>query len=486
MTDLHSILVNKAPDAILALSAEGKILFWNKTAENIFGYTSTEAMNASIKDLIGPVTDGSSQGTGAEMSGLVQEAMARKKEGTLIYVDISRKPVLDERGALQFIAVNITDVTQAKVQRDAFMIANKFGGLLESVPDAIVLVNHTGRIVLANSNSEKLFGYTQQQMIGEMIEVLMPARFRQGHVAHRTRFSAEPKTRAMGAALELFGIRKDGTEFPVEVSLSPLQTEHGMMVISAIRDISERKQQEEMRRRALQDTNRVKSEFLAKMSHELRTPLNSVIGFTEFMLDETPGALNPKQKEYLQDIRNSGKHLLNLINTILDLAKIEAGKIQFDPEEFEVKAAFQQVCSAFLPLAKTKNLRLKTEVAEDCGFVTLDFHKLKQILYNLLSNAIKFTDEGGTVEVHATKIEETLIVTVRDTGIGIREQDIPRLFTDFQQLDSGASRRYEGSGLGLVVTKKLVDLQSGSIQVQSKFGSGTSFIIKLPCRFTVS
>ncbi|MGH9856281.1 MAG: PAS domain-containing sensor histidine kinase, partial [Acidobacteriota bacterium] len=415
-----------------------------------------------------------------------QEAMIRKKEGTILYVDISRKPVLDETGSLQLIAINITDVTQAKVQRDAFMIANKFGGLLESVPDAIVLVNHTGRIVLANSNSEKLFGYTQQQLIGQLIEVLMPARFRQGHVAHRIRFTGEPKTRAMGAALELFGIRKDGTEFPVEVSLSPLQTEHGMMVISAIRDISERKQQEEMRSRSLQETNRVKSDFLAKMSHELRTPLNSVIGFTEFMLDETPGPLNLKQKEYLQDIRNSGKHLLNLINTILDLAKVEAGKIQFDPEEFEVKAAIQQVCSAFVPLAMNKTLRLKTDVAEDCGFVTLDFHKLKQILYNLLSNAIKFTDEGGTVEVLAKKIDENLIVTVRDTGIGIRDADISRLFTEFQQLDSGANRRYEGSGLGLVVTKKLVDLQSGSIQVQSTFGSGTTFIVTLPCRFIVS
>lgn len=374
----------------------------------------------------------------------------------------------------------------ANVQRDAAMIANKFGGLLESVPDAMIVVNDTGRIILANSNAELLFGYAREQLIGETIELLMPSRFRGAHAAHRQRYSNQPKTRTMGAALELFGLRKDGTEFPVEVSLSPMQTEHGIMVISAVRDITERKEQEMIRRRSLQEASRLKSEFLAKMSHELRTPLNSIIGFTEFMLDGTPGSLNAKQKEYLSDVHNSGKHLLNLINTILDLAKVEAGKIQIDPEEFEVKAAVNQVCATLLPLARKKKLNLSVNVSEDAGFVTLDLSKFRQILYNLLSNAIKFTDEGGDIKVLVDKREEFLTLIIRDTGIGMHEKDLHRLFTEFQQLDSGTSRRYEGSGLGLVVTKKLVELQHGSIQVQSEFGTGTTFLVTLPWRYTAT
>ena len=197
----------------------------------------------------------------------------------------------------------------------------------------MVIVDQSGAIVLVNSQTEKLFGYTREELLGEPIEVLIPARFRPSHGAHRDGYSHDPHVRPMGAGLELHGLRRDGAEFPVEVSLSPLRTADGLLITSAIRDISERKRIE----RALQEknselerANQAKDRFLASMSHELRTPLNGIIGFAEFLADGKPGPVNERQKEYLGGILDSGRHLLHLINDMLDLVKVQAGGLSLN------------------------------------------------------------------------------------------------------------------------------------------------------------
>jgi protein-histidine pros-kinase len=600
--ELSGRIGEENPDAVLAVAPDGRVLYWNRAAENIFGYSAADAVGQPLGALIIPPDrleeEQRTFRDAATQDLVVYESVRRRKDGSLVHVSVSTKPVHDASGRLAFLLSTKKDVTHLKVLRDAKLLEARFRDLLESTPDAIVMVNITGRIVLVNSHAEQLFGYARGTMIGQPIEKLLPERFRMAHNGHRIAFFQQPRTRTMGAGLELYGqrsngeefpveislspivteegtmvmsavrditvrkradqkfrdllesapdamvivgregritlvnsqterlfgysrqellgqpvenlvperyrarhvgnrstfftqprarsmgvgldlygLRRDGSEFPVEISLSPLQTEEGLFVSSAIRDATERKRFE----RALQDASRLKSEFLASMSHELRTPLNGIIGFSELLIDGKPGAMNARQKEYLSVILSSGRHLLQLINDVLDLSKVEAGRMELRPESFELDGVIDEVSSVVSALARQKKIAIGKQMAPGIGPVTLDRQKFAQVLYNLVANAVKFSDDGGQVTILADRPQEGLLrIQVRDTGIGIREEDFGDLFVEFRQLDSGSTRRYDGTGLGLALTKKIIEFQGGTIAVASEVGQGSTFTVTLP------
>jgi PAS domain S-box-containing protein len=474
-------LLEAAPDAIVIIGIDGKIQLVNSQTERIFGHAREDLVGQPIEILVperfrsrhGSHRAGYFADPRARPMGSMLELYGLRRDGTEFPVEISLSPLETEDGML--VSSAIRDITDRKRAED------KFRGLLESAPDAMVILGPDGKIQLVNGQTEKLFGYQRAELIGNRIEMLVPERFRERHPHHRDSYFAGPKARPMGMGLDLFGRRKDGKEFAAEISLSPIVTPDGTLVTAAIRDVTDRKRDMEEQNRRMQEANRLKSEFLANMSHELRTPLNAIIGFSKLLHAGKAGPLTPTQVEYLGDVVNSSNHLLQLINDVLDLAKIESGPTAGRVGVVDLRRLAGEVRDILRGLAAEKRIKLAIDVGADLSTVTVDPRLLKQVLYNYLSNAIKFSPDAGQVVMRVgPEGDDRFRVEVVDGGIGIRTEDLGRLFVEFQQLDSSSSKRYSGTGLGLALTKRIVEAQGGSVGVDSEFGKGSKFWAVLP------
>ena len=365
--------------------------------------------------------------------------------------------------------------------------------LFDSAPDGILEVDSEGRIVLLNRTAAELFGYTREELMGQTVEVLVPQVLRGAHRQHRTQYSKQPATRPMGTGLRLEGRRKDRSTFPVEISLSPTKSEGGLGVTAIIRDITERLNMEdrlrameekyvralESRNRESEEANRLKTEFLRNVSHELRSPLQTVIGFAELLTEENAGPLTEKQKCFVGHIQADARHVLDLVNDLLDLSKIEAGRFELQLETFHIGPVIDEACSSIRPRATAKSLDIQTEVSIP-GAVLADRLRFKQILYNLLSNAVKFTPVGGKVRVEAAPRNRFAEISISDTGTGIPEDKHQAVFDKFYQLRPATGGRSEGTGLGLAITKRLIEEHGGTIWLKSKPGGGSCFTFTLP------
>jgi protein-histidine pros-kinase len=354
--------------------------------------------------------------------------------------------------------------------------------LIDSLQEyAIFLLDASGRVATWNSGAERIQGYRLDEITGKHFSCFY---LEEDRIAGKPGATLHEALVNGHAQDEGWRLRRDGRKFWARITISRLLDKDGRLLgfSKVTRDRTARRNIElalHEKNFALQKMVEARDLFLANMSHELRTPLNGIIGFAEFLADEKPGPVSPKQKEYLEDILHSGKHLLHVINDVLDLAKVEAGKMELTPETFSIRKAIDDVYAALELTAQKKRLQIAVHLDPDFDEVTIDRNRFKQVLYNLFSNAVKFTDEGGSVEVKTAKIDENQFrLTVSDTGIGIKPENLKRLFKEFEQIDPGR-RRGQGTGLGLALTRRIVELQSGTIDVESEFGKGTKFTIVL-------
>lgn len=365
-----------------------------------------------------------------------------------------------------------------------------YRAILEVAFDGIVTIDSRGRVTEFNTAAERTFGYQKAEVLGrELAELILPPRERDAHRSRLASYQATAQREMPGQLVEIVGMHKDGSEFPVELALTAFRTGESVMITGMLRNITERKRMEDTRLRAVAteehhrrrtEANRLKGEFLANMSHEMRTPLSAIIGFSEFMHSGKAGPLLPDQRAYLADILTSSRHLLQIITDVLDLAKVEAGKMEVRPEAIDLRAVAGEVRDVLRGLASAKGVQMEVDVDPSVAVVTLDPASVKQILYNYLSNAIKFTPAMGQINVRVTPEEPaTFRISVHDTGEGIGEEDLPRLFVEFQQLNTSGTRS-EGTGLGLVLTKRIAEALGGHVGVWSARGKGSTFWVVLP------
>jgi PAS domain S-box-containing protein len=390
-----------------------------------------------------------------------------------------------DNAVLEIMALVGTQLGQVVDRARSLVTEGKFRRLLEAAPDAMSVVNRKGKIVLVNAQMESLFGYRREELIGQTMEMLMPQRFQGRYPGRRQGFFANPRALPMGSGTELYGWRKDGTEFPIAISLNPLETEEGTMVVAAVRDITEQKLYDrrlEVAAEKAEAASRAKSMFLSTMSHEIRTPMNAILGYAQ-LLSRDP-ELGSRAKAHLKTIRQSGEHLLGLITDILDMSKIEAGRIELTPKKFNFSQSVESVASMFRLSAQAKALRFEVLVdGESVDYVVADEGKMRQVLINLLGNAIKFTSRGH-ISLHVTLQRRSahrlwMSARIQDTGPGLTDEEQGRLFQPFNQFKRGLKSQ-EGTGLGLAIGRSYARLMGGDITVTSTPGEGSIFRFEIP------
>ena len=354
---------------------------------------------------------------------------------------------------------------------------------LESAPDAMLVVTDDGLIAQMNQETERLLGFTKDELIGQPVEALIPQRFAKAHVARREGYARAPGVRKMGTGATLWARHRSGREVPVEIMLSPVTTLDGRrQTIASVRDVSDRLATEQRLREATEQAeraNRAKSVFLANMSHEIRTPMNAILGYSQLLRKDD--SLLPEQRRQLEVIMRSGEHLLGLINDVLEVSKIEAGRVSLQPVVVDLHQLLADLEDMFRINVERAGLSLEMILAPELPrYVVADEGKLRQILVNLLGNASKFTKKGGVVLLARCEDPSadalTVIIDVRDTGIGIEADALERVFHAFEQ--SKGSQLTEGTGLGLAISRHYARLMQGDISVESTTGVGSTFRLR--------
>ena len=357
-----------------------------------------------------------------------------------------------------------------------------FHGFLEAAPDAVVIIDGDGLIVQVNSQTENLFGYRREELLGRPLEVLMPERFRGEHVEKRGTFTAEPQPRSMGRGLDLYGLRKDGREFPIDVSLSPLPPEAGILIASTIRDMTaQRCLEDELRARTndLEEADRQKDQFLAAVAHEFRSPL-AVLSNVAHIL-RSPQVDAAAAQRAVDALGRQTTHMVRLVEDLLDVSRVSRGEVSLRREAVDLHTVFSEAVEMSLALVESRKHRLEVAQFSEPLWVSGDPTRLVQIVSNLLTNAAKYTPDGGDIWLSAAREDGAAAIRIRDNGVGIPKEMLSRVFDLFTQIESAEGSRIGGLGIGLTLVRRLVELHGGTVHVTSDGPShGSEFVVRLP------
>ncbi len=503
-------ILNQVHDSIIATDLTGYVISWNKGAERLMEYTVEEALGQHISflypeeersylqhEVIEPV-----QRYGAHES----EVRMRRKSGVDLLAHLSLSLLRDGEGAVTGMIGYSIDVTEARRAEMALRDSEeKYRRIVETAAEGIWVVDENNVTTFVNQEMARMLGTAVSEVVGRPMFEFVP----EAEALVAAAGGDGPRARGLPDRQDFCLRRRDGTDVWTYVRRAPLVDAAGNYAgtMALLTDIGERKRAEEEVRRLNEDlerriaertselaelnrelehrnqdverANRMKSEFLARMSHELRTPLNAISGFADLLSEGSPGVLNSKQARFVQHIQNGAQHLLELIKDVLDLSKIEAGRVELSYRDFTVAGALAEVMATTDPLATARKIQIRSDVPGDVA-VRADRVRFQQVLYNLLSNALKFTPEGGRVWIDAAAAGGFVRISVADTGIGIAREEHGPIFEEFHQAGPPPEGVAQGTGLGLAITRRLVEQHGGRIWVESEPGKGSRFSFTMP------
>jgi PAS domain S-box-containing protein len=470
------LVVESAPNAMVLVNQEGVITLINRQTETLFGYERIELVGKKLEMLLPErfstlhpehrssffkMPQTRSMGAGRNL-------FARKKDGSEIQVEIGLNPIEAAEG--QLVLASIIDITDRKKAEERFRL------VVESAPNAMILINQDGVINFINKQTEILFGYERSELVGKKLEMLLPERFSSQHTTHRNDFFKKPQTRSMGKGRDLFAKRKNGTEVQVEIGLNPIETAEGQLVLASIIDITERKIQEIILKKQveLEIKNKELEQFAYVASHDLQEPLRTVSNYMQIFEEDYLAHLDDDARKYITSVNNATKRMSTLVKALLEFSRLGRNSKLAHVNCFKL---IDNVVSDLQTLIKSTNAIIHVAEMPNLNLYEIE---TRQLFQNLILNAIKFRKKNTTPEVHiyTMKVNEKWQFSVRDNGIGITPAHFERIFDIFQRLHT--HDEYEGSGIGLANCKRIVELHQGEIWVESTLGEGATFNFTIP------
>jgi PAS domain S-box-containing protein len=479
------------PAAMVMVNELGQIVQVNAHTERLFGYSRDELLGQAVELLLPVRCRGGYPGfrecffagPEAREMGVGRNLFGQRKDGSEFPVEIGLNPLQTDDGS--FVISAIVDITERKRAEE------RFRRVVESAPNAMVMIDQVGRIVLVNGQTEKLFGYPRNELLGQLVELLVPKRFHGPHPGHRTNFFAKPEIRSMGVGRDLFGQRKDGSEFPVEIGLTPIETEEGLLVLSAIVDITERKLTEAQIRRLNEDleqrvrnrtvqletANKELEAFSYSVSHDLRAPLRAIDGFSRILLQEYSTAMPAEAQDFLRDVRANTQQMGHLIDDLLSFSRV--GRQSIKQQRVEPAGLVQRCLEELRDQQMDRRVEVHFgELAACWGDVAL----LKQVWMNLLSNALKYTARREVAIIgigsHSGDSPGEQRYFVKDNGVGFDMRYAEKLFGVFQRLHP--AEEYDGTGVGLAIVQRIILRHGGRVWAEAQPDKGATFHFTLP------